>query len=207
MARRLYHLPLQKVLRFVKDNKSDLNKLIKDKKYKEYAKVFGKTYYLNELRNFFNKYKIEKDINKALQYLNYFLSKDFFAEIKKLSFGGKDDPVEQTVRDNFFCIIFLLYEKDDELAEMFLSSLFTHYFFSFNKSSNIELNYKDIVTFIAKQKKWDIKESFGEKENRAYFVLMIANYKVEFEGRSIKTLRKKCYKKMMSLIVEQKEKR
>ena len=88
------------------------------------------------------------------------------------------------------------------MFEKFFEATFIHFSSFVNQNSNITINYKDIVTFLAKQRNLEIKESFGELANKdmAYFRLSVGDETVVKNGKSIKVLRKKVYKQMLDKI-------
>ena len=71
MAKKLYALPLKELLYFIKENKSEIYKLDKDAKYKEYNVILGKSYYILYIEEFLHKFKIEKDIDMFLKMMKY----------------------------------------------------------------------------------------------------------------------------------------
>jgi hypothetical protein len=77
---------------------------------------------------------------------------------------------------------------------------FIHYSSFIAKNSDIELNHESIVRFLAKQRDIKLKESFGEDKEEAYFCLKIDDKSITFKGKSIKSLRKKVYKKALEII-------
>ena len=81
MAKKLYALPLKQLLDFIKENKSEIYRLDKDAKYKEYAVMLGKSYYVLYVEEFLHKFRIEKNIDIFLKMMNYFNSNTFIDEI------------------------------------------------------------------------------------------------------------------------------
>jgi hypothetical protein len=84
MAKKLYALPLKQLLDFIIENKSEIYKLDKDAKYKEYGVLLGKSYYILYIEGFLHKFKIEKDIDMFLRIGIYFCHCLFIIEIKKI---------------------------------------------------------------------------------------------------------------------------
>ena len=88
------------------------------------------------------------------------------------------------------------------MFEKFFEATFIHFSSFVNKNSNITINYKNIVTFLAKQRNLEIKESFGEMTNgdAVYFRLTIGERTISKKGKSIKVLRKKVYKEALEIL-------
>jgi predicted nucleotidyltransferase len=70
-----------------------------------------------------------------------------------------------------------------------------------NENSDINIDHKEIVVYLAKQKGIKLKESFGEDEKGAYFSLKVGDESITLRGKSIKSLRKKVYKKALEIII------
>jgi len=199
MAKKLYALPLKQLLHFIKENKSEIYRPNKDAKYKEYCVILGKSYYVLYIEEFLHKFKIEKDIDMFLKMMNYFNSNTFIAEIFRLL---NFKPFKIQPKEFFYGFVFVLQSKDRVLFEKFFEATFIHFSSFVNQNSNIIINYKDIVTFLAKQRKLEIKESFGEMTNgdAVYFRLTIGERTISKKGKSIKVLRKKVYKKALEIL-------
>ena len=199
MAKKLYALPLKQLLDFIKENKSEIYRLDKDAKYKEYAVMLGKSYYVLYVEEFLHKFRIEKNIDIFLKMMNYFNSNTFIDEIFHL-LNFKAFKIQP--KEFFYGFVFLLQSKDRVLFEKFFEATFIHFSSFVNQNSNITINYKDIVTFLAKQRNLEVQESFGELANKdmAYFRLSVGDETVVKNGKSIKVLRKKVYKQMLDKI-------
>lgn len=84
-----------------------------------------------------------------------------------------------------------------------MHKLFLHFHETLNRDTNVVIDYKGMAKTIAQTRKLDLKESFGESEGKAFFRLMLnGRIAVEEEGRSIKTLRKKAYKKLLNILLD-----
>jgi len=147
---------------------------------------------------FLQEFKVQKDIGIALKMLEQFNSKEFFKELFLLL--NFEQFAKELDKEFFYSFIFFLSQKDDELKREFFYKVFIH-FGLVSDSSNIYINYKDIVQFLAKSKNKILKESFKEDEKEAYFTIMIDDKSYSFKGKSIKTLRKKAYKKVFEDIL------
>ena len=200
MAKKLYALPLKQLLDFIKENKSEIYKLDKDAKYKEYGVILGKSYYILYIEEFLHKFKIEKDIDMFLKMMKYFNSNSFIDEIFHLL---NFKPFKIQPKEFFYGFVFVLQSKNRVLFEKFFEATFIHFSSFVNQNSNITINYKDIVTFLAKQRNLEVKESFGELANTdmVYFKLSVGDEIIIKNGKSIKVLRKKAYKQMLDKII------
>ena len=179
MAKHIYHLPLEKVKTFIKDNKATLNEVQNDKYIFEYRKNFGKSYYDLELEKFIEFFKINKNHSYAIKNIKYFTSDKFLQELYKLINieQFKLDNIKQ--REFFYNFVFTLQKKDKEL---FFHKIFLHFHTSINESSNINIDYQDLSKTIAKNRNIKLKESFGEGEDKksvtthpSYFTLINPN--------------------------------
>ena len=205
MAKKVYHIPLQKSLQFIKANKAEINRLTIDKKYLEYCKLLGKSYYHLQIEKFINFFKIDKDLTHSLKTIEYFNSIKFFDEITHLlNFSQFDLEKSNTSKKDFFYALFYIFNKNDnELFELFIHKIFLHYHTAFNNSSNISIDYKEMAQTIARSKELAIKESFGEDDKNSFFKILL-NDKViiDEKGKLIKTLRKKAYKNLFFYLLD-----
>ncbi len=197
MAKKLYAVPLKKVLEVVKEHKSSFRKLAQDRKLLEYYKLLGRSYYILEIEKFIKFFKIDKDINYTLKVLESFNSKVFIKEIGlRLNFSQFELQNDNELKEFFYGYLYLLQDLDRELFEQFLEKLFIHYHTTFKASSSININFKEMAIALAKNRKLSLKESFGEKEPGKAFFKIIENGEivVSREGKSIKTLRKQAFR-------------
>lgn len=198
MAKKLYAIPLKKVLTLANEHKSTFNTLTKNRQHLEYAKLLGKSYFSLEVEKFIQFFHIDKETGYALKTLESFHSKVFIHELSlRLNFTQyalEEHNIE--TKAFFYGYMYFLQGLDKALFEHFLEKLFIHHHIAFNSSSSIEINFTQMATSLAKNRKLDIKESFGETNpNKAYFKLLENGKTLVFkEGKSIKTLRKQAYK-------------
>jgi hypothetical protein len=205
MAKKQYHIPINDTQIFIKNNLTEIKKIISNKTQLEYSKIFGKAHYDTYLEKSINFFKIDKDTKQALSQINYFNSNPFFTIVADV-FHFEQFELEKnniTNKEFFYALSHLVYKKDKELFNRMVQKLFIHYHNSNTSKSDINIDYKDMVISLAKIKKLSVKESFGERENAAYFKILIQNKEyVSLEGKSIKTLRKKAYKQMCNIILD-----
>jgi len=197
VAKKIYHIPLDRLREFIKYHKSDLQKFYENKKDFEYFKLFGKSYYMLLIEEYLDEFQIQKDILLALKEIEYFNSKFFIKEIFTLL--NFEQFTKNVDKDFLYAFVFYTIKKDSEFLKEFFFKVFIHYG-SITKNSNISINYKDIVLYIAKTKDITIKESFGEDTKEAFFTLIVDNKRYNYKGKSIKTLRKKAYKELIDKI-------
>jgi len=198
LAKKLYAVPLKKVLALVAEHKSAFKALTKNRQHLEYAKLLGKSYLCLEVEKFIKFFHIDKDTLYALKTLESFHSKVFIHELSlRLNFSQyalEKHNIE--TKEFFYGYMYLLQSVDKALFEHFLEKLFIHHHIAFNTSSNTEINFTQMANSLAKNRKLDIKESFSETQpNKAYFKILENGKPVVFkEGKSIKTLRKQAFK-------------
>jgi len=203
MAKKLFQVSFKKVISLYQENLTNFNKLLKDKKYLELNKLFGKAYYLLEIKNFTHYFKMDKDIEYELKTIENFNSKNFIEDIaKRLNFSFFELQNIPT-KDFFFAFLNLIKELDQELFSYFLQKLFLHYHHSFKTSSNVNIKFQEMAVSLSKFKKINFKESFGEKDNQSYFKIIVDDkIIVSKNSNSIKTARKKAYKEFFYWLLD-----
>jgi len=205
MAKHFYQIPLEKSLIFTKENKSSLNRFVTDKKRLAYYRDFGKSYYNLEIEEFIKFFKIDKDLDYALKTVEYFNSKVFIEHIQKVLNFSMFKLQENGVngKEFFYAFCYLYSSKDKEGFNHFMQKSFLHYHNGFKNESDIKIDYKEFSLAIAKSKRVEIKESFGENEKGSFFKLFVNGKQVvDEQGKRIKTLRKKAYKKLFYYLLD-----
>lgn len=198
MPKKLYHTPLQDIHTFIKNYKNKISNTLQDNQKKEYYKTFSKAYYDIEIEKFIHFYKIDSDISHALKTINFFKSQSFLKRVYELLNFEQFDGDEKEL---FYIFLYFLKNIDNELFEKFIPKLFLHFFDS-NKTNNININYKEIAQTLSNQLHKTLKESFAQKDEYAYFKLILDEKEVvSLEGKSIKTMRKKAYKIVLDEIL------
>ncbi len=81
MAKKICHLPLQKIKEFIKQNRTIQHKLTSDKELREFYTILGKAHYQLELERYIKFIHLEKTPQKALQSINYFQSDSFITQV------------------------------------------------------------------------------------------------------------------------------
>ena len=178
------------------EHKSTIGSNLKNSKKLEYTKRFGKACYLLEIERFICFLKIEINLDHALKLINYFESKAFVQELSDLM--ELKDFCEGR-RDHFYGVLHYLQEHEPKLFADFLQQSFMHYYTSQTKTP--KTNPQALATVLAKSKKIDFKESFGEEEGKAYFRIVVEGVVVvEKRGKSIKRLKKEVYKMWLGML-------
>jgi len=204
MSKKLYHIPLIQTIKFIENNKDILNNYTNNKSSLEYFKLLGKSYYYLEIEEFIKFFKINKDIDYALNSMEYFNSKIFLDKIyQHLNFSQfdlKENNISQ--KDFFYAFCYLFYQKNIELFKFLLQKIFIHYHTTFNPKTKIYIDYKELSHLIIQRDNRTIRESFGEDNNSSFFKIFIDDKLViDKRGKNIKTLRKIVYKKVLFLLI------
>ncbi len=207
MAKHFYYIPLQNALQFVRSYKTLLNRLSKYPKECTYYAYLGKSYYNLQIEKFFHFFKIDKNIDSALKNMEYFNSINFINNMHQvLNFSQFDIAEKKEEKKSFFYAFCYLYAKNEaDSFELFIQKTLLHYYTGFNTETNIQIDHQDICYTLAKSRKINIKESFGEEEKEAFFKLYLDGViAIEERGKRIKTLRKKAYKRLLYKLLEMK---
>jgi len=205
MAKKIYHIPLDGTRVFIKENRADINKLLNDKQYLQYNQKFGKTHYELEIEKFITFFHINKNIAYSLQTINYLSSSLFFENIFTLLNFNQFDFIKSKInqKEFFYGFCYILHTKNNKLFEYLLEKLFIHFHSTLNNNTNTNIDFKEMAKELLKMKKLTLKESFGENESNAYFKIFITDTpNIEVEGSSIKTLRKKAYRKLFYKLLD-----
>jgi hypothetical protein len=205
MAKKIYHIPLQKFHTFIKEHKSKLHKLFKNTQQLEYAKRFGKMRYDEQIEAYILFFKIDKEIHSALKTIDYLSSTLFFETLTtKLNFSQFELPASTiTKRELFYALCHYTHQYDNALLENFLHQYFLHEHASLTANTQISINYKEIATALLKSQNLTLKESFGEDEKSSFYKVHIEGKEIiNLKGKSIKTLRKKAYKLLLTQLLD-----
>ncbi len=205
MAQKIYHLPLQQTNIFIKKYKDAISKLTQDKNFLEFNKLLGKAYYITELDEFINFFKISKDTKYALSTIEYFNSIKFIDIVNThLSFEQFElEKYNINHKDFFYAFCNILRKYNIKLFRHLLEKLFLYYHKSFNNTTNINVDFKNISLDMAKQKNLKVKESFGEEGSGSYFKITVDDkIIIDEKGKLIKTLRKKAYKIFFDFVLD-----
>jgi len=191
MAKKIYNIPLQKVKEFYKHTRGIQT---------EFYATYGKLHYTLEIEKFIYSLQLHKDETNAMKITKEFLSSKFINQTAiLLELSQKEEQV-------FYALCYELYLKERELFELFLQKLFTHFHSSYNRSSNITIDHIAISKELAKLKHLKLKDSFGEVDKKSFFKIYVNDtLSIELYGNSIKTLRKKAYKKLTYKLLDFKE--
>jgi hypothetical protein len=219
MAKRLYHIGIDKIKTYILNQKSKIAQNIHDKDRFEISKVFGRTYYEVALHDFCMKYKIDKNIKYQLQVINIFKSSQFitdFYNILSLTIFEEghhfqmieNDTLKDYQKSIFYIFIYFLHtnvnESKKEIADKLLSQYFFHHLSTINKANNIVLNYQNMTRSYIKGKNIVLKESYkiDENVNVNFKIFVNQEVRIDLNGKSVKTLRKKAYKKIFFELID-----
>lgn len=208
MAKKFYHIPLQKMREFLKENKSDINSVLTKKELLTYRVSFGKSHYFLEIEKFIEFFKIDINLPYSLKTIHYFESETFLKIIyEQLNFEQyKLSTYSVSDKDMFFSIVWLYQKHKPQEWHQFIHSFMLHFFSSLKESSQVFIDYQSMLKTLVSQNKATLKESFGEKDNQSYFKLILNDdFSIELYGKSIKTLRKKVYKKFFLHLLDNSE--
>jgi len=205
MARKLYSIKYAKVADFIKNNKNKIYEHLSSTNF-EYAKLFGNAIYEIKIKNFIEQFKIDKDKVYALEVVSFFKSSSYIEKI--LAHIGTLSPTDKKSKELFYVLVYVLeHSKFEDIKEILFFNSFLFYLFSINKSSNTNIDHKQMSLSLLKTSYPNIvvKESFGENTNCAFFTIKLSNgYEITENGNSIKTLRKKVYKRLFFDILDKK---
>lgn len=217
MAKKLYHIGLDKISKFITKNKKLIKEYIDDERRFELSKLFGRAYFDLAVNSFIKEFKIDKDLNYALYVLNFLKSnlfiKNIYTHLQLSRFETKKILDENLLlnyqKGVFYAFVYFLYENKSIEIEDIKAKLFKLYFFHFistvKNPSNIKIDYKKMALSYIKGKDISIKESFkiDDKDGKAIFKILINQKEIiKLEGKSIKTLRKKAYKKVFFYLLD-----
>ena len=212
MAKKLYHIKIDEIKQFISLNYPKINTYVKDSHKFELTKSFGRAYYDIAINDFISQYKIDKDTLYAIKVLNILKSTQFIFELySSLSLERFENINNISTMDEnskkdykksiFYSFVYFLFTDINENKQTISKRLFLEYFLhhlsGISKSTPIFLDYKKLTLGILKYKNITIKESYKIDENNIAVFKLLINDEEKFvsKGRSIKTLRKKVYKK------------
>ncbi|WP_419770309.1 MAG: hypothetical protein ACNI3C_00510 [Candidatus Marinarcus sp.] len=205
MAKKIYHISIEESRQFISQNKSELNKLLTNKHYFEYTKYFGKVYFNLQIEKFIHFFKINKDLQYSLKTINHLSNNIILNELFLLLNFSQFDFVKYKVNEKefFYGLCYIMYQENIQLFEKLLHKFFLHFHATLNNNTNIQIDFKEMTISLANSRKISIKESFGEDEAGAFFILKINEQAIITQrGTSIKTLRKKAYKNMFYYLLD-----
>ncbi|MDD3466478.1 MAG: hypothetical protein PHE67_04935, partial [Campylobacterales bacterium] len=155
-------------------------------------------------------HSIDKEPLRAIELMEHFSSHGFILRTLQecghyalLTSSEKESASEAFVADYFYACCFVLCEKlrDEGINRAVFELNFLHFSPTFTPKSNVKINHEAMVRNLLKPK--IPKESFGESEEGAFFKIILDSVTVvEMKGKSIKTLRKKCYDTLLKMILD-----
>jgi len=153
--------------------------------------IFKSNHFINELYNYLNLNRFEDEIY-----------------IKK----SNQSSINDYQKSIFYSFTYFLYTNINSAKEDIQAKLFSHYFLhhisTINTKTNTSLNYKDMTEGYIKGKDFKVKESYkidDTTKNVNFKILLNGKIKINLDGKSIKTLRKKAYKEIFFYILDNQE--
>jgi len=216
MAKKLYFTGFKRINQYLEEKEEEFTKLLKSRADFEYSRTFGKAIFYLKIQQFLKRFHIEKDKSHALKVFNILSSyecinellkrtllKDFLKEINISS-----DEKVKTLNLFYSFVYFLendssnsIFAKDTQ--ERIFTRYFLHFYMFARKDKGRNINYQDIVKYLLKGKIADIKEIVKRSSEHVEFTLIFNEKEIFKEnGKSIKSLRKKAYKKLLFYILE-----
>lgn len=220
MAKKLYSIGIDNIKHFISINKAKISTSIYNNSKLEISKIFGRGYYDIAINDFFIYYKINKDLNYSIKVLNILKSFIFIEELyRMLNLSMLEDKAyvlklsENSLKDYqksiFFTFVYFLYTNTNDKKQDVAVKLFNHYFLHYvstvNNITQTNINYKNLTQGWLKGKNFTIKESYKIDEitkNANFKILLDGESIVNLNGKSIKTLRKKAYKKAFLYLID-----
>jgi len=202
MAKKIYHIPLEKTRTFIKLHKEELASLYANTARIEYAARLGGARYALRIEAFVSFFGLDRNGETALETFERFSTEAFLSQAGEMlnlsQFATGNNP---SLR--FYGLCYTLWQYDEALFEQLLEKLFIHFHPQCAPASDIRIDYKEIAQTLAALKHLRIKESFGKDDEGAYFKLFVQDLLHVLErGSSIKTLRKKAYKKLCTILLD-----
>jgi len=219
MAKKLYSTGIRYVQQFITEHKSHINALLQNPLSFEYSKIFGRSHYEIKIQEFIEAFKIDKDLDYAVSVLNNYKSYTFIYELyRRLNLERFETPKVAQMplhaqkdmhKSIFYTFVFYVQSLPDPLHEEIHKRLFRFYFLHMlmmvHRKSNLVLDYQKLCQGLLKQKQLNVKESFHTQEDKAVFKLFLSGRELlQMEGKSLKTLRKKAYKKLFYDLLDEK---
>ncbi|MDQ7086025.1 MAG: hypothetical protein Q9M36_14430 [Sulfurovum sp.] len=133
--------------------------LLISKKRLEYDKLLGKSYYHLQIEDFIQFFKIDKDIDYALDTIAYFNGSLFideiFTQLNFTQFALEENTINK--KDFFYAFCSLYTKHDSEAFRLFIQKVFLHFHSTFNTQTNAYIDYQAMSQTLAKSKNIVIK--------------------------------------------------
>jgi hypothetical protein len=213
MAKKFYSIGFEKIKTFVLKNKKQFRENLSSEALFHINAIFGKAYYDKAILDFFKSHAIFKDTKRTMDIYAHLHSSNFIKNTS--SYCGFDSLLttdekskytnDEDLKNFFYGVVFIFFEKlyDDISLSLFERNFF-HFVATLNQKSDIKLNYEAMTKAFLKPK--IPKESFGEDDNGAFFKIIVDSQElISLSGASIKTMRKKGYKMLFKILIENKK--
>ncbi len=202
MAKYLYHIPTKQIRGFLSKHKDLFVKALNHKDMFIYYKNFGKSFYALQVGEFLRFYKIDADYAFANRSYLHLFEERFLKNFYDLLNLREYCSLYGNQKEIFFIFIYILQTKDKTLADSFIQKVFIHFYTLIKRAP--KKDFIQIAQGICKARKLTLKESYTDKtDGKITFSLFVnSEEKVRLEGNSIKTLRKKAYKRLVFEILD-----
>ncbi|WP_456401149.1 hypothetical protein [Persephonella sp.] len=210
MGRRLKFIGFDNINRYISEKEEKIQEIINNSTSFEYAKTLGKAIYHLKIKEFIERFKLDKNKSYRLKVFNTLSSFECINELykrtdfQKLLKGNYD---KASILNTFYVVVYQINEdlnketKEDYLSRDIEERIFIRYFLHFYLSTRPDkgrnIDYQNMVKVLLKGKIADIKERTINVNGSVAFILIFNNEEIFNQmGKSIKTLRKKAYKKL-----------
>lgn len=214
MGRKLKFVGFDKIDKYINEKEDIIIQTFKNPVKFEYSRTFGKAIYHLKIKHFIEQFRLNKNISYALKTFNLLSSyeciNEFIERTKLKNFieNTKDKNLyKNQVLNKFYSFVFILTEDNSSFSKKIQERIFQkyllHYYLWVRADRGRELNYQNMVKYLLKGKIADVKEQPKQLEDKVIFNLIFNGELItSLEGKSIKTLRKKAYKKLFFYILE-----
>ncbi|WP_457639909.1 hypothetical protein [Persephonella sp.] len=214
MGKKLYFTGFKKIDRYLEEKEEEFLKLLKNKADFEYSRTFGKAIFYMKIKNFIDSFHLQKDKHFALKVFNILSSYECINELfKRTKLKDFLKNIELSLDEKaktlnlFYSFAYFLDTDSSPFAKDIQERIFIRYFLHFymfaRKDSGRNINYQDMIKNLLKGKIADIREVIRNNQDGIEFILLFNGEEIFKEnGKSIKTLRKKAYKKLLFYILE-----
>jgi len=214
MGRKLKFVGFDKINKYIDEKEDIIIQTFKNPVKFEYSRTFGKAIYHLKIKQFIEQFRLNKNISYALKTFNLLSTYECINEfiertkLKNLIEHTQDQSTyKNQALNKFYSFVSILTEDNSnfskEIQERIFQKYFLHYYLWVRADKGREINYQDMVKYLLKGKIADVKEQYKQLEDKVIFNLIFNGELItSLEGKSIKTLRKKAYKKLFFYILE-----
>ncbi|WP_457624687.1 hypothetical protein [Persephonella sp.] len=216
MGRKLRFIGVEKINKYISEKEEIIQEILNNPTYFEYAKTFGKAAFYLKIKEFIERFKLDKNKSYGLKVFNVLSSFECINELFKRTYFQKlikGNYEKSNVMSTFYVFVYLMnkelqeksgnFHKSRDIDERLFVRYFLHFYLSTRPDGGRNVNYQDMVKYLLKGKIADIRERVLNLNGSTNYILIFNGKEVFNEtGRSIKTLRKKGYKKLFYYILD-----